>query len=189
MQPQAAADEDRMAVNDGALRRFPAPEHVETMMCDREDEQQSRPAPVHQVHHSVAFAAPSPPVHHGQLAAPSGPQVHHGVAFAASTHSIHHAQPSAASAPSVHRTNRGVEERLEIDQEEAVVTSSGARATAPSPGTGNWFALMGEFPNVKSVSDPPRLQTWRMPRVSTRVWNGAWPSWSGRTRFSWIKPW
>ena len=75
--PQPAADEDFMAVDDGVLCQFPAPEHVETMMCDREVEPQSRPAPVHHVHHGVASAASSPSIHHGQPAVPSGPQVHH----------------------------------------------------------------------------------------------------------------
>ena len=142
VQPHLSAGEDPMALDDGALRRFLAPEHVETMMCDKEDVPQSRPAPVHQVHHGVAFAAPSPSMHHGQPAAPSGPQVHHGVAFAASTSLIHHAQPPAASAPSVHPTHRVVEERMEMDEEAAVVTSSGARDRAPSPGTGQRFALV-----------------------------------------------
>ena len=41
------------------------------------------------------------------------------------------------------------------DEDTGAATSSGAQATAPSPGTGNWFALVEEFPNVKSVSDPP----------------------------------
>ena len=42
-----------------------------------------------------------------------------------------------------------------MDEEAAAATSSGAQATAPSPGTGNWFALVEEFPNVNSVPDPP----------------------------------
>ena len=157
LQPQPAADEAPMAVDDGVVRRFPAPEHLETMMRDREDESQSHQAPVDQVHRRVAFAAPSPSIHHGQPAATSGPQVHHGVAFAASTPSIHHDQTPAASAPSVRRTHQVVEERMEMDEEAAAVTSSGPRATAPSPGKGNRFALVEEVPNVKSVSDPPSL--------------------------------
>ena len=35
------------------------------------------------------------------------------------------------------------------------MTISGARAAAASRGTGNRFVLVEEFPNVKSVSDPP----------------------------------
>ena len=42
-----------------------------------------------------------------------------------------------------------------MDEEAAAVTSCCARATAPSPGAGNWFAMVEEFPNVKSVWDPP----------------------------------
>ena len=44
---------------------------------------------------------------------------------------------------------------MEMDEEAPAVTTSGAPATAPSPGTDNWFELVEEFPNVKSVSDPP----------------------------------
>ena len=44
---------------------------------------------------------------------------------------------------------------MEMDKEAAAVTTSGARATVPSPVTGNRFALVEEFTNVKSVSDPP----------------------------------
>ena len=144
-----------MAVDDGALRRSPTPEHVETMMCDREDEPRSCRAPVHQFHYGVALAAPSLSIHHGQPAAPSGSNVHHSVAFAASTPSIHHARPPAASARSVHRTHRVVEEHMEKDEETAAVTSSGARATVLSPGTGSGFVLVEEFRNVKSVLDAP----------------------------------
>ena len=64
VQQQPVAGEEPMVVDDGALRRFRAPEHVTTMMCDREDELQSRPAPVHQVDHGVAFAASPPSIHH-----------------------------------------------------------------------------------------------------------------------------
>ena len=102
VQPQPAANEDSMPVDDSAPCRFPAPEDLETMMCDRGVERQSRPAPVRQVHHGVAPAASSATTHHGQPAAPSGSQVHHGVAFAASTSSIHRTQPPAVSAPSVY---------------------------------------------------------------------------------------
>ena len=91
VQRRPAADEDSMAVDDGVPRRFPALEHVETMMCEREVEPQEHQASVHQVHYGVAPAASSPSIHQGKAAAPSGPQVHHGVAFAASSHSIHHA--------------------------------------------------------------------------------------------------
>ena len=41
-----------------------------------------------------------------------------------------------------------------MEEEGAAARSSGARAPAPSPGTGNRFALVEKFPNVKSVSDP-----------------------------------
>ena len=85
VQPQPAADEGSLAVDYGVSCRFPAPEHVETMMCDRDGEPQARPAPIHQVHHGVAPAASSPTFPHGQPAALSGPHVHHGVAFAASS--------------------------------------------------------------------------------------------------------
>ena len=44
---------------------------------------------------------------------------------------------------------------MEMDEEVAAVTSSGAQATAPSPGACNRFALVEEFLNVKSVPDPP----------------------------------
>ena len=40
-------------------------------------------------------------------------------------------------------------------EEAAAVVNSGAWATAPSPGTGNLFALVEEFLNIRSVSDPP----------------------------------
>ena len=42
-----------------------------------------------------------------------------------------------------------------MDEEAAVATNSDARATAPSPGTGNRLALLEELLNVKSVFDPP----------------------------------
>ena len=118
-----------MALDDSFLRRFPAPKHIETIMCNREFGPQAGPAPVHQNQHRVAFAASTP--------------------------SIHHAEPPAASAPSVHRTHRVVEERIEMDEEAAAVTSSGTRATAASLGSGNRFVLVEEFLNVRSVSDPP----------------------------------
>ena len=35
------------------------------------------------------------------------------------------------------------------------MTNSGARNTAPCAGTGNWFALLDEFPNVKSMLHAP----------------------------------
>ena len=144
-----------MALADGVLCRFPAPEHVKFMMCDREVEPQARPTPVRQVYNAVVLAGSSPSVHHGHPSAPSGLQVHHGVAFATSTPPIHHGQPPAASAPPVHHTCQVVEERMEMDVEAAAVTSSGGRTTAPRPGAGKRFALVEEFWNVKSASDPP----------------------------------
>ena len=122
-QSEQAAGEDSMAVDDGVLRRFPAPEHVQTMMCDREVEPRARRAPVHQAHNGVALAALSESVHHVQTLAPSGPQVRQGVAFATSTPSVNHIQPPAASAPSVRRTPQVVEEHMEMDEEAAVGTS------------------------------------------------------------------
>ena len=46
VEPQPAAGEDSMGVDDGVFCRFPAPEHVETMMCEGEFEPQARPAAV-----------------------------------------------------------------------------------------------------------------------------------------------
>ena len=154
VQPQPAAVGDSMAVDDRVGRWFPGPEHVETMMCDREVEPQARLLPGSQVLHGLALAASSSSVDHGQISAPSGPQVPHGVAFATSTPSIHHSQPPEASAPSVNRTHRLVDKRMLMDKEPSAVTSLGARATGPSLGASNRFALVGKFPDGKSVSDP-----------------------------------
>ena len=137
VQPQPDAGEDFMAVGDGFTHRFPTPQHVENLRCDREVEPRKHPDPVHQVHHGVAPAAFPLSIHHGRPAAPSGPQVRHGVAFAASVPSIHHAQPPAASAPSVHRTHRVVEKRMEMEEEGAAVTSSmhGPQSPVQEPAT------------------------------------------------------
>ena len=58
---------------------------------------------------------------------------------------------------------------MEMDEEAAVVTSSRALATAPRPGAGNQFALVEEFPNVKSVSDLPSLNVEDAPSERSGV--------------------
>ena len=133
------ASDDSMAVDEGVHRWFPAPEHVRTMMCNREAGPEALPAQVHHVHHGVAFAASAPSVHHAQP-------------LAASTPPVHHRKPFATPAPSIHRTHRVDEERMQMDEEAVAATGSGARATAPSSGTGNWFPLVEDFLILKSVS-------------------------------------
>ena len=132
------ANGDFVAVDDRVPCRFPAPENQETMMCDMEPEPQPPAASASTFHHTgpATFASTVPRTQ-----------------SAASTATIHHAQPTT-STPSVHRLHRVVKERMEMDEEAAGAMISDARATAPSRGADNRFALVEEFPNTKSVSDP-----------------------------------
>ena len=41
-----------------------------------------------------------------------------------------------------------------MDEKVAALKSLGARAPAPNPSAIGWFALLEEFWNIKSVSDP-----------------------------------
>ena len=61
LQPQQAKGDDSMAIEEGVHYWFPTPEHIETMTCDREVEQQACPAPVHHAQHSATSASS---VHH-----------------------------------------------------------------------------------------------------------------------------